>query len=72
MNQPGDEIVREFLVESYENLDQLDLDFVALERDPARVRCCRASSAPFTPSRARADSSAFIVSRRWRTPAKAC
>ena len=34
MNQPGDEIVREFLVESYENLDQLDLDFVALERDP--------------------------------------
>jgi two-component system chemotaxis sensor kinase CheA len=35
MNQPGDEIVREFLVESYENLDQLDLDFVALERDPA-------------------------------------
>jgi two-component system chemotaxis sensor kinase CheA len=34
MNQPADEIVREFLVESYENLDQLDLDFVALERDP--------------------------------------
>jgi len=35
MTQPGDEIVHEFLVESYENLDQLDLDFVALERDPA-------------------------------------
>ena len=34
MSQPGDEIVHEFLVESYENLDQLDLDFVALERDP--------------------------------------
>ena len=29
-----DEIVREFLVESYENLDQLDHDLVALESSP--------------------------------------
>ena len=29
-----DEIVREFLVESYENLDQLDHDLVALEESP--------------------------------------
>lgn len=29
-----DEIVKEFLVESYENLDQLDRDLVALEQDP--------------------------------------
>jgi two-component system, chemotaxis family, sensor kinase CheA len=29
-----DEIVAEFLVESHENLDQLDQDLVALERDP--------------------------------------
>jgi two-component system chemotaxis sensor kinase CheA len=29
-----DEIVAEFLVESHENLDQLDRDLVALERDP--------------------------------------
>ena len=29
-----DEIVHEFLVESYENLDQLDQDFVALEKEP--------------------------------------
>ncbi len=29
-----DEIVREFLVESHDNLDQLDLDLVALEKDP--------------------------------------
>lgn len=29
-----DDIVKEFLVESYENLDQLDRDFVALETDP--------------------------------------
>jgi two-component system, chemotaxis family, sensor kinase CheA len=30
-----DEVVGEFLVESYENLEQLDADFVALEKDPA-------------------------------------
>ncbi|WP_148574233.1 chemotaxis protein CheA [Nocardioides caldifontis] len=30
-----DEIVSEFLVESHENLDQLDRDLVELERDPA-------------------------------------
>ena len=29
-----DEIVAEFLVESYENLDQLDQDLLALEQDP--------------------------------------
>ena len=29
-----DDIVREFLVESYENLDQLDRDLVALEKEP--------------------------------------
>src|SRR5690606_23602426 len=29
-----DEIVQEFLVESYENLDQLDQDLVALESQP--------------------------------------
>lgn len=30
-----DEIIGEFLVESHENLDQLDRDLVALERDPS-------------------------------------
>jgi two-component system, chemotaxis family, sensor kinase CheA len=29
-----DDIVREFLVESYENLDQLDRDLVSLEKNP--------------------------------------
>src|SRR6476620_6622221 len=29
-----DEIVQEFLVESHENLDQLERDFVELEREP--------------------------------------
>src|SRR5208283_1559907 len=28
------EILKEFLVESYENLDQLDREFVALEKEP--------------------------------------
>src|SRR5271163_2151861 len=30
----SDDIVKEFLVESYENLDRLDRDLVALEKDP--------------------------------------
>jgi two-component system chemotaxis sensor kinase CheA len=34
MSDVGDDIVREFLVESYENLDQLDRDFVSLEKNP--------------------------------------
>jgi chemotaxis protein histidine kinase CheA len=29
------ELIKEFLVESYENLDQLDRDLVALEKDPS-------------------------------------
>lgn len=28
------EIIKEFLVESYENLDRLDQDLIALEKDP--------------------------------------
>ncbi|OZB88313.1 MAG: chemotaxis protein CheA, partial [Microbacterium sp. 14-71-5] len=32
--EDADDIVREFLVESYENLDQLDQDLVALEKEP--------------------------------------
>jgi two-component system chemotaxis sensor kinase CheA len=34
MNRMGDDIVKDFLIESYENLDQLDRDLVALEQDP--------------------------------------
>src|SRR5436190_18734031 len=32
---PMNEIVREFLLETHENLAQLDVDLVTLERDPA-------------------------------------
>lgn len=44
MSDPGfdedvDEIVGEFLVESHENLDQLDRDLVQLERDPSDRQC---------------------------------
>lgn len=31
---PGDSVLKEFLIESRENLDQLDRDLVALEQDP--------------------------------------
>ena len=33
-----DEVVSEFLVESYENLDRLDRDLVDLERDPSSAK----------------------------------
>jgi len=38
------EIVKEFLVESYENLDRLDRDLIALEKDPATRRSWPACS----------------------------
>ena len=34
MSDENDELVQEFLIESYENLDQLDRDFVELEQHP--------------------------------------
>jgi two-component system chemotaxis sensor kinase CheA len=34
-----DDIVREFLTESYDNLDQLDRDLVSLEKDPRNADC---------------------------------
>ena len=34
MSETDDSIVKEFLVESYENLDRLDRDLVSLEQDP--------------------------------------
>jgi two-component system, chemotaxis family, sensor kinase CheA len=37
MSDENDEIVREFLVESNEKLDQLDCEFVELEKDPANL-----------------------------------
>lgn len=35
----NDELIKEFLVESYENLDRLDRDFMALEKDPTNRDC---------------------------------
>ncbi|QKE85941.1 chemotaxis protein CheA [Arthrobacter sp. NEB 688] len=44
-----DEIIHEFLVESHENLDQIDVDLVALEKDPeARDRLARVFRAVHT------------------------
>ena len=40
-----DEIVQEFLVESHEDLDQLDRDLVALEREPGSRELLNSTSA---------------------------
>ena len=34
-----DELTREFLLESYENLDRLDQEFVKLETEPGTWNC---------------------------------
>ena len=34
-NDENDEVIKEFLIESYENLDRLDRDLVALEQNPS-------------------------------------
>ena len=67
-----DEIVGEFLVESHENLDQLDRDLVELERDPTRASCWRASSGRSTRSRAPAASSPSASWSRSPTSARTC
>lgn len=49
MDDGMDEIIHEFLVESHENLDQIDVDLVALEKDPdARDRLARVFRAVHT------------------------
>jgi len=54
----SDGIVREFLLESFESLEQADTDLVALESSLATAAFSTASSVSSTPSRAPAASSA--------------
>jgi hypothetical protein len=68
-----DEVLSEFLVESYENLDQLDRDLLALEEDPG-LRDTQASVFRTIPTRSRAPA-AFWASPPWsrsRMRARAC
>ena len=66
-----DDIVKDFLVESNENLDQLDRDLVILEKDPTAREVLASIFGQFIQSRVRA---AFWVSPDWglsRTSVKA-
>ena len=66
------DIVQDFLIESYENLDRLDRDLVGLEKNPKDRMHWRECFAPFTPSRERAG---FWDSANWkklRTWARTC
>ena len=68
-----EEIVQEFLVESHENLDQLDQDLLALERDPtSRDLLSSIFRTLHTRSRARAASWPCTPWSGWRTPVRAC
>ena len=67
-----DDIIREFLVESHENLDQLDRDLVALEKEPDDRDRLASVFRTFTPSRAPAASFPFPGWKRSPMPARAC
>jgi chemotaxis protein histidine kinase CheA len=49
-----DDVVKDFLVESYENLDRMDRDFVELEKNPSK-EILQNIFRPFTLSKALAD-----------------
>jgi len=59
----SDGIVKEFLVESYENLDRLDRELVGLEKTLKTAMRLAACFAPSTPSREPVD---FWVSTNWK------
>ena len=67
-----DEIITEFLVEAHENLDVLDRELLALEKNPHTPELWRAFSAGYIRSRVLAGSSASPSWRRWRTRQRTC
>ena len=65
-----DDLLREFLTETNESLDVVDVELVRFEQEPNNARSSTTSSASSTPSRAPAASSGCRGSKRWRTPPK--
>jgi len=63
MSGSDGDIVKDFLVESYENLDRLDRDLVGLEKTRTIGTRWLECFVPFTPSKAPA---AFSVSPNWK------
>ena len=67
-----DEILREFLVESYESLDSLDSELIVLEEDPHSQAVLSQVFRTIHSIKARAVCSALGAWKRWRTSAKTC
>ena len=65
-----DDLLREFLTETNESLDVVDVELVRFEQDRTTPRFSITFSAWSTPSRAPAASSACRGSKRWRMPPK--
>lgn len=68
----SDDIVKEFLVESYENLDRLDRDLIMLEKNPNDREVLEAFSGRYTPSRAHRGFCRSKNWEQWLTLAKTC
>ena len=66
------EVIDEFLVESNENLDQLDRDFVTLERAPGDLAVLASVFRTTTRSRERPASWRSRISRPSPTRARTC
>jgi hypothetical protein len=65
-----DDLLREFLTETGEHLDVVDVELVRFEREPGTRRSCATSSGSSTPSRAPAAFSACRGWKRWPMPAR--
>ena len=66
------DIVQDFLVESYENLDRLDRDLVGLEKNPQDREALAGVFRTFTPLRVLAASWLSISWKRWRMSVRTC
>ncbi len=65
-----DELLRDFLTETHESLDTVDIELVRFEQEPNNAEISPIFSGSFIPSRAHAAFSVCRDSLRWRTRPK--
>jgi chemotaxis protein histidine kinase CheA len=65
-----DDLLREFLTETNESLDTVDVELVRFEQEPNNTEILGNIFVWSTPSKAPAASSVYRACRSWRTPPK--